>query len=59
MAHTLWELTSENLVRLEILLERFGLPAAKVGSLRLANDARQSYWRLRDLRRVLGNMAML
>ncbi len=42
MAHTLWELTSENLVRLEILLERLGLPAAKVGSLRLANDARQS-----------------
>ncbi len=42
MAHTLWELTSENLVRLEILLERFGVASEKVGSLRLANDAKQS-----------------
>jgi glycine/D-amino acid oxidase-like deaminating enzyme len=38
----LWELTSENLVRLEILLERSGLRSEKVGSLRLANDAKQS-----------------
>ncbi len=42
LAHTLWELTSENLVRLEILLDRVGVPAQKTGSLRLAADAAQS-----------------
>ena len=42
VAHTLWELTSENLVRLEILLERCGIASEKVGSLRLAVDASQS-----------------
>ena len=42
LAHTLWELTSENLVRLEILLDRAGIPAQKTGSLRLAGDGAQS-----------------
>lgn len=42
VAHTLWELTSENLVRLEILLDRVGVHARKTGSLRLAADSAQS-----------------
>ena len=42
LAHTIWELTSENLVRLEILLDRAGVPAERIGSLRLAADAEQS-----------------
>ncbi|MGC9521636.1 MAG: NAD(P)/FAD-dependent oxidoreductase [Anaerolineae bacterium] len=42
LAHTLWELTSENLVRLEILLDQAGIDSEKTGSLRLARDAEQS-----------------
>lgn len=42
LAHTLWELSSENLVRLEILLNQAGITADKVGTLRLATDAGQS-----------------
>jgi glycine/D-amino acid oxidase-like deaminating enzyme len=42
LAHTIWELTSENLVRLEILLDRVGVPATRIGSLRLAADGEQS-----------------
>jgi glycine/D-amino acid oxidase-like deaminating enzyme len=42
LAHTLWELTSENLVRLEILLDRVGVPVQKTGSLRLAADSAES-----------------
>ncbi len=42
VAHTMWELTSENLVRLEILLDRCGVASEKAGSLRLATDAKQS-----------------
>lgn len=41
-AHTLWELTSDNLVRLEILLDQLGVASSKSGSLRLAADPRQS-----------------
>ncbi|MBN1246460.1 MAG: FAD-binding oxidoreductase [Anaerolineae bacterium] len=41
-AHTLWELTSDNLVRLEILLDQLGVASEKPGSLRLATDSRQS-----------------
>jgi glycine/D-amino acid oxidase-like deaminating enzyme len=41
-AHTLWELTSDNLVRLEILLERTGVASTKPGTLRLATEPDQS-----------------
>lgn len=42
LAHTLWELTSENLVRLEILLDQAGISSERMGSLRLAADVDQS-----------------
>lgn len=41
-AHTIWELTSDNLVRMEILLEQNEVAVAKPGSLRLAADPQQS-----------------
>lgn len=41
-AHLIWELTSENLVRLEILLEEMGIASEKTGSLRLAPNPAQS-----------------
>jgi len=41
-AHTLWELTSDNLVRLEILLDQNNVTAQKLGSLRLAADPDES-----------------
>ncbi len=42
LAHTLWELTSDNLVRLEILLDQFNVTTQKPGSLRLAADHDES-----------------
>jgi len=41
-AHTLWELTSDNLVRLEILLDQNSVTTQKLGSLRLAADSDES-----------------
>ncbi len=40
-AHTLWELTSDNLLRTEILLDQLGIASKKPGSLRLAADPRE------------------
>jgi len=42
LAHTLWELTSDNLVRLEILLDQNNVTTQKLGSLRLAADPDES-----------------
>ncbi len=42
LAHTLWELTSDNLVRLEILLDQNSVTTQKLGSLRLAADPDES-----------------
>ncbi len=41
-AQTLWKLTSENLTRLEDLLEQVGLEARRTGSLRLASNGTQA-----------------
>ncbi len=41
-AQTLWQLTAENMQRLEALLDQSGVPYNKQGSLRLAKDAEQS-----------------
>jgi glycine/D-amino acid oxidase-like deaminating enzyme len=41
-AHTLWELTSDNLVRLEILLDQNNVASQKSGSLRLSADHEES-----------------
>ncbi|MCJ7550029.1 MAG: FAD-binding oxidoreductase, partial [Anaerolineae bacterium] len=42
LAHTLWELTSDNLVRLEILLDQNNVTTQRLGSLRLAADPDES-----------------
>ncbi len=42
LAHTLWELTSDNLLRLEILLDQNDIPTQKLGSLRLAANPDES-----------------